>query len=282
VKVWLANMVLGYAAAAAATEGAAPPAAATGNEIIHVMQAKPHPFGGRWEGSLLGAAQVNGKFTDHLGTGAQVTYHLAESFAVLVDGIYYPYAQATQFSDELLTSYSLTPQAANQLLLRWAAGIGVEMAPIYGKFAFYSDKLAQFAIYVRAGGGITDTRLELVPPTRNDDGTISPAVYGDTGLKLMGTFGIGARVYLTHRLAIRAEIRDQVLTARVSEINGCDADDLEALSAGGASASVKSGCDKGAFSDPARQAGPGKALIEKPSSDVVNNIAAVLGVSVLF
>lgn len=288
--------------AAAQQAGPAAPGAAgenapfSPNEIIHVVQRKPHPFGGKWEASLLGAAQVNGKFTDHIGTGAQLTFHLQENFALLVDGVWYPYAQSTKFSDELLSTASLTPQAANQILLNWVAGAGVEMAPVYGKFAFYDDKLAQFAIYLRATGGVADTRL-LAAPAFSEPNPADPsktldhaAVYGDTGVKFVGTVGVGVRVYMTDRLALRFEVRDQVLTARISTVNGCSASDLEALSVSGDAASVSASCNKDALADPSatdpkdkyRAAGPASQLIRNPSSDVVNNVAALLGLSFLF
>jgi outer membrane beta-barrel protein len=276
------------AAPASEADAAEDSAGFSKNEIVHIIQKKPHPFGGKREASLLGAAQVNGKFTDHFGGGAQLTWHFQENFALLLDGVFYPYAQATTFSDELLSTSSLTAQAANQLLLRWATGFGVEMAPIYGKFAFYSTNYAQFAIYIHAGAGLGQTRLELLPPSKGGaDSQQHDAIYGDTGIKFVGTVGVGVRVYMTDRLALRAEVRDQVLTARISTVNGCDADDLEALSAlssnPGGDVSVKGGCDKEAFKrDNYIAAGPGAQLIRKPSSDVVNNVVAFLGLSFLF
>jgi len=233
---------------------------------------------GRLEVSLSGLGQVNGAFTDHLGIGLEVAWHLDEDLAVYAGGTLYPVARESAFADQLLTSASLAPNAQGALLVRWDAGAGVELSPIHGKLTWGEEGLTRFVLFVRAGGGVASTRIWLAP----SDAGRGPLL-GDAGLRLAGTAALGVRIGLTDRLGLRAELRADVFSARVQKVDGCSDGDLSALAASGASARVASGCDAAAFARDGYAGVRGaQAAVEGPSSGLAAHVALQLGVGYLF
>lgn len=270
-RIWAQACCLLLPLAAAA--GEAPPAGDDG-VVLHVIQPRDPATAGRLELSLSGIAQVNQPFTDHLGLGAQATYHLDEALAFYAGGIYYPYTRESGFADQLLASASLVPSAQGQLLVRWAAGAGVEFSPIYGKFAWSDSNITRFAVFVRAGAGVASSRIWLAP-----SGAGPGPLLGDAGMRFTGSLGLGARLGLSRRIGLRLELRDDFFPAGVSRVNGCDAGDLAALSASGSSAQVKPSCDAAAFAQNG-YAGVNAAqnAVQSPSSGLVHQVAVLLGV----
>ena len=71
--------------------------------------------------------------------------------------------------------------AASTLLLNWGLQGGVEVTPLYGKFAFFDSMLAQFQVVLTGGAGIGSTRHLLRPaaqasrPRSGTPGTSSSA-----------------------------------------------------------------------------------------------------------
>jgi outer membrane beta-barrel protein len=233
---------------------------------------------GRLELSLSGLAQVNGAFTDHLGVGLEAVWHLDEDLALYAGGTLYPMARESGFADQLLASASLVPGAPGELLVRWAAGAGVELAPVHGKFTWGEEGLTRFVLFVRAGGGVASTRIWLAPSAAERG-----PLLGDAGLRLVGTAALGVRVGLTERLGLRAEVRADVFSARIQKVDGCGADDLSALAASGSSARVASGCDAAAFArDGYAGVRAAQAAVESPSSGLAAHVALQLGVGYLF
>src|SRR5262249_51620187 len=162
---------------------------------------------------------------------------------------------------------------------------GVEVTPLYGKFAFFDSTLAQFQVVLSGGAGIGSTR-HLLRPAASD----KPASFGDTGDKFLGSVGGGFRVQIGDRVAFRLEVRDLVYTARVDHVNGCSAgelgqmrdvfdrltrDELDAPNAISSQVSVSPGCQVDKFEgiDPKRDESraydirQALSLVEEPSSD---------------
>ncbi len=232
----------------------------------------------RFELSLLGAAQVNGTFTNHLGLTAEAIYHLSDGVALYAGAFYNPYARESGFADRLLSSASLAPRTSNRLLVRWEAGAGVEVSPVYGKFTWGGGGITRFALFARAGAGAADTRVWLAP-----SGAGPGPLFGDAGVRLTGSLGLGARLGLSDRIGLRLEVRDEIFSSRLSRVNGCDLADLDALASAQGAAQVKSGCDAAAFArDGYATAGPAADSVRSSSPGVVNNLAALVGVSFLF
>lgn len=262
------------------------------NVAVHVVQKKRFADRDKHELALYPVAtQVNGKFTEHVGTALSYTYHLQENFAVQLLPQYNWYAADSAFSRELIDKVSQEPIAATSLLLEWAVQGGVEVAPLYGKFAVGDRGLVHFSLIVNAGAGVGSTRHQLKPGNAS-----GPATFGDTGLRLVGSVGGGFRVQLGDRFAVRLELRDLVYSARVTRVNGCSAADLSAMlekldqGQSPSSAGVGSGCNVRRFEGSDSRSNYNRSndiplalnLVNTPSSDVLNNLGLYAGFSFAF
>lgn len=268
------------------------------NVAVHIVEQKTYSDSRKVEVVLFPVAmQVNGKFTQHFGTMGSIVYHLQENFGLQISGGYNWYNVESAFNGELVEKFRVEAQAATSLLWTWGVMGGVEVTPLYGKFALFEGTLAHFSFVINGGVGAGGTRHQLKPETiRTSDGSISQATYGDTGVRFMGSLGAGFRLRLGERFAFRLEVRDVVYTARMERVNGCNVDDLRAMDQkirGGqdpASATVGDGCQIENFTgtiegtDIKRQNDVPLALnlVRIPSSDVLNNIGLYLGISFLF
>ncbi len=262
------------------------------NVAVHVVQKKRFADRNKHELAVYPiATQVNGKYTEHLGTAFSYTYHLHENFALQLLPLYNWHATDSSFSRELIDKVSQEPLAATSLLLEWAVQGGVEVAPLYGKFAVGDTGLVHFSLIVNGGAGVGSTRHQLKPGNAS-----GPATFGDTGLRLVGSVGGGFRVQIGNRFAFRLELRDLLYSARVTKVNGCSAADLSAMLAridqgqSVASASVGSGCDLRRFDGVDAKSNYNRSndvplalnLVSTPSSDVLNNLGIYAGLSIVF
>jgi outer membrane beta-barrel protein len=267
------------------------------NVDVHIVERKAFSDSGKRELVLFPLAiQVNGKFTQHIGTMGSFLWHLQENFALQISGGYNWFNTESSLNAELVDKWRVEAQAATSLLSPWHAVAGVEVTPFYGKFAFFEGTLVHFSLVINGGAGFGGTRHQLKPrTTRASDGASLPETYGTTGLKFMGQIGAGLRLQLGEHFALRFEVRDVVYTARVEQINGCNLEDLKALDAAlkagrpleGVSAG--GGCQKETFigednNGVKRNTNVPLALnlVKLPSSDVLNNVGVYLGISVLF
>jgi outer membrane beta-barrel protein len=268
------------------------------NVSVHIVQQKQFTDSGRHELALYPAtAQVNGKFTQHYGSALSYTYHLSENLGLQLAPLYNWSASESDFNLELVQKVRQQGQPASTLLLDWGLMGGVEVTPLYGKFAFYDSFLGQFAVVLSGGAGLGQTRHLLKPPTVDETGKTIPATYGDTGQRFIGSVGGGVRVQLGKRFAARIELRDLVYTARVDQVNGCNAADLNAMfevyDAGSSSLAgvpVRSSCRVSSFQGVDPRTGEDRVndvprardLVLQPSSDALNNLGIYAGFSVLF
>jgi outer membrane beta-barrel protein len=266
------------------------------NVAVHIVEKKEFADGNRSELVLYPiAVQVNGKFTQTVGSMLSYVYHLQENFGLQLTGGYNWINTEAAFNAELVEKVRSEAQAATSLLWVWGVLGGVEVTPLYAKFAFFDGALGHFSIVINGGAGVGGTRHQLKPANTKQDGTASPATFGDTGLRFMGGIGAGFRLLLGERFAFRLELRDVVYTARADQVNGCNGTDLRAMDAkvsanlDPASATVSSGCQTDKFTGTdasgymrkldVRQA---LNLVKSPTSDVLNNLGLYLGVSFIF
>ncbi|NOJ95918.1 outer membrane beta-barrel domain-containing protein [Corallococcus sp. CA049B] len=270
------------------------------NVNVHIVQKKRFADEGKHELVLYPAAvQVNGKFTNHVGSALSYVYHLQENFALQVGGQYNWYSDESDFNLELIDKVREQAQAASSLLLQWGAYAGVEVTPLYGKFAFFNNSLAQFSVVLSGGAGLGKTRHLIRPEVANEvDGQTYqvPARFGDTGNKFLGEVGGGFRVQFGEHYALRLEVRDLIYTARVDKVDGCNLADFEALEAARAAnqpfdgLNLSGSCKVSKFDgvDPKTKKNYrediilGRDLVAEPSSDVLNNVSFYAGFSVLF
>lgn len=261
------------------------------NVAVHIVEKKQFSDSGKHELALFPAvAQVNGKFTQHYGTALHYVYHLHENFGFFAMPQFNWSNNESGFNQELINKVREEAQAASSLLLNWGAIGGVEVTPLYGKFAFYEDQLAHYSLVLTGGAGYGSTRHQLKP--ENDAG---PATFGDTGNRPIATVGGGFRVLLGNRFAVRLEVRDLVYTAKVDQVNGCNFDDLQAMDQALRSgrpvtaASTSAGCRVDTF-DGTNDAGQNRStdvplalsLVRDPTSDVLNLVSFYGGVSFIF
>ncbi|MGZ3458781.1 MAG: outer membrane beta-barrel domain-containing protein, partial [Archangium sp.] len=270
------------------------------NVSVHVVQKKRFADEGRHELTLYPlVAQVNGRFTQHMGTAFHYTYHLQENFGLQLSTQYNWYSNESPFNLELIDKVREQAQAASALLLLWGVQAGVEVTPLDGKFAFYDDHLLQFSLVLSGGAGIGSTRVLIRPAVTNQvDGESYhvPARFGDTGTKFLGSVGGGFRVQFGDSMALRLEMRDQVYTARVDRVDGCNLQDFQKLEDARGSGvafsdlGLSGSCQYQKFDgvDPKTRKNYredivlGKDLVGNPSSDVLNNLGFYAGFSFLF
>jgi outer membrane beta-barrel protein len=257
---------------------------------VHVIEKRPFTEAGRWELSFFGATQVNPKFTVHTGLSAELAYHIRENLALQLGASFFPLAQQSSLTEELLTKTLEAPFTAEAFLLRGDVVAGLELMPIYGKLNVFDGKILRLGMYFNAGLGVAKTRLQLRPPGKDNLGNDTPRSFGDTGLRPLASLGTGLRVFVTERFTVRLELRDLAYSGYVSRVNGCNLADVQKISAAEAqnqtATGLSAGCDERAFGAPGSvaslNAGAAGGLLSKPSAEVINNIAFQGGVSWLF
>lgn len=255
------------------------------NVAVHIVEKKRFADRSKREIALYPATlQANGKFTQHIGSTLSGIYHLQENFAFQVSGHYNWYAVQSAFNAELIEKVQQEAQPATSLLLVWGAQAGVEVTPLYGKFAWYEDSLAHFSVVLNGGAGVGSTKIQLKP-----ENSAGPATFGETGLKFLGSVGLGFRLQVGDRWAARLEVRDLVYTARVDRVNGCSHEDLVAMAAadtGGrdpAAVNTTEPCRKDLFSKNRGDINLAKEMVKPPpTSDVLNNVGVYAGFAFLF
>jgi outer membrane beta-barrel protein len=254
---------------------------------IHVVEKRPFTESGRWELSLFGMTQVNPKFTVHAGFSAELAYHLRENLAVQLGASYFPIAQQSSLSEELLNKSFEAPATAEAFLMRGDVVAGLELMPVYGKLNVFDGKILRLGMYLNAGLGVAKTRLQLRPPTKDTGRT-----FGDTGIRPIASLGAGLRVFVTEQFTVRLELRDYAYSGYVSTVNGCNRADAETISkafnVNQTPSNLSPGCDYSSFG-PGGPSGAGALnvggaleLLRNPSAEVINNIAFQGGVSWLF
>jgi outer membrane beta-barrel protein len=257
---------------------------------VHIVEVRPFTEAGRWELSLFGPVQVNAKFTEHLGVAAELAYHLRENLAAQLGLLWFPRAQQSGFTEQLIDKASQQPLAADALILKMGALAGLELMPVYGKLDIFDGKILRLGFYLNTSLGAGKMRLQLSHPTPGSG--VTQRQFGDVGVRPMAALGGGFRIFLSEQVTVRLELRDLVYSAHVSRVNGCSFDDTRAIQVDGRAARVSGGCDVAAFAgapttaDPAGDVKVNAAAagdqIQKPSADVINNLTAYLGLSYLF
>jgi outer membrane beta-barrel protein len=210
-------------------------------ETIYSVQRKAYLVNSKLE---ITAFPVSFSFTDRFvqtyAPGASVTYHVAENFGLEVFGAYM-LPNESGLTSEILEKGKLTPEIAKLTQQLWAAGLGVQWSPIYGKVQIAGTSLGNFNLYIGAGAGVGQTRvqcvagLELDPergfdPAPDDSGKakcpmvdVGPedpedvyrVVYEPARLQFMGAFAAGMRFYFSNSIGLKLEFKDWLFSTRV-------------------------------------------------------------------
>ncbi|MGV3619746.1 MAG: hypothetical protein ACO1OB_02955 [Archangium sp.] len=184
---------------------------------LHVVEERVAKQG-RFEVSLFpAAAQLNGQYTQHVGTFGAVTYHLRERFGLQLLGGGNWYNAESAFNSELVEKFRIEAQAAQSLLWTWGVFAGVEVEPLTIKFAVFDDTLVHAGLVIGGAAGAGGTRHQLKP------GNSTSATYGDTGVRFMGNLSAGFRVQVGKHFTARLDVRDVIYSGQMTTVNGCTA-----------------------------------------------------------
>lgn len=221
-------------AAPAVKKGNAPFARiADEEETIYAVQRKAYLVNKKFELTPLFAISFTDNFVQTIAPAASVTYHAAENFGIELFGAYM-FPDESGLTQEILDKYKLTPEVAKLTQLLWAAGLGVQWSPIYGKIQIFGASLGNFSFYVGAGAALGQSRVQCTPATMLDPNRgFNPAecpqveadpngtqdtqavVYEPASLKLMGSLSGGVRFYFRDWIGLKFEVKDYIFTSRV-------------------------------------------------------------------
>ncbi len=227
-------------AALSAKSGKGPfPRIADEEETIYAVQRKAFLVNHKLELTPMIAASFTDSFVQTFAPAASVTYHFAENFGLELFGAYM-FPSESSLTTEILDKYKLTPEIAKLTQMLWAAGLGVQWSPIYGKLQLFGVSLGNFNFYVGAGGGVGQTRVQCTPglaldpnrgfpidPNANPPGPTCPMVdatnssesqhivYEPARLEPMGALSGGVRFYFSNRIGLKLEVKDWIFSTRV-------------------------------------------------------------------
>lgn len=208
------------------------PRVADDEETIYAVQRKAYLIKDKIEVSVMFSALFNDRFVESYAPVGSVTYHLAENFGLeIFGGHFIPNPSGAR--NELLERTSLRPEFARLTELLWAAGIGGQWSPIYGKIEVAGEELGTFSFYLAAGIAFGQTRTECVggrglDPNRGFDvderqdipfcpvaQDVNETLYAPEEFRPMGSFAGGVRLYFDDWIGLRFEVRDYVFASRV-------------------------------------------------------------------
>ncbi len=121
---------------------------------IAVIQRRYLPKTGRFEFSASGVISTNNAFFNNIGLNARLAYYFNDKYGV--EGIYQlmtssnrPITQGLISNQKIETQSLVEPKGFYGLTFNWS--------PIYGKMAWFQQKIIPFDIYFSPGLGVTQT-----------------------------------------------------------------------------------------------------------------------------
>jgi outer membrane beta-barrel protein len=216
------------------TDGRSPfPRVADQEETIYAVQRKAYLVEKRIELTPMFAATFSDRFVQTLAPAASITYHVAENFGIELFGAAM-FPSESDLTTEILNVGKLTPEVAKLTQMLWAAGLGAQWSPIYGKLQLFGRSLGNFSFYIGVGAGIGQTRVQCTsllpldpnrgfnPPTcpelvidPNNPDDLNRRVYEPARLQFMGAFSGGVRFYFSNTIGLKFELKDYVFATRV-------------------------------------------------------------------
>ncbi len=154
-------------------------------------------------------AQLNSKFTQHVGTFGTVGLRINKRFSVQVLGGGNWYSAETAFNQELVEKFRVEAQASSSLLWTWATFGGFEVEPATIAFDVLGAP-AKAGLTLGVALGLGGTRHTTVP-----------GQYGDTGARFMASAAGGFRLQLGQRFVARLDVRDVMFSSSISQVDGC-------------------------------------------------------------
>ena len=199
---------------------------------VYVVQRKAFLRTGKLELTPMFSTSFSDQFVQTLGVSGSLSWHLSEVFALELFGGYLAPSES-ELTQEINRISRLQPEFAKLTQLLWAAGVGVQWSPIYGKIRLFNKSLGNFAFYLGLGGGIGQTRVQCTQGERLDPQQFGDAfcprpggneiVYEPEVTRFVASVSGGARVDIRNWLAIKVELRDYVFATRTYRPDSDDA-----------------------------------------------------------
>ena len=173
---------------------------------IAVIQKRYLPKTGRFEFYIAGGTNLNDAFFVGNGVSARFGYHFREKWAV--EALYsYIQNDNRDVTNELLergvnTEGSVSTDGYYGIDLKWT--------PIYGKYAYFNEKIIPFDLYFSLGFGQTDPRIAA-----SSGGTTISSVESGYTVKL----GTGQIFAITKWMAFRWDISLHMIDAETTVRN---------------------------------------------------------------
>jgi outer membrane beta-barrel protein len=147
---------------------------------------------------------LNDAFYQKLGLGGGLAYHISEAFAIQVIGTYtLDKLNLKTENTSLYTSDNKGATIPYSGKRTWLADIDLTWAPIYGKISVASEAVMHFDTYLLLGFGAVGGELAK----------------NKTHVGLAMPFGLGIRLFFTHWLALKAELKDFMIFNDKTTIN---------------------------------------------------------------
>jgi outer membrane beta-barrel protein len=170
-------------------------------EAVHIIQHIPFAKEGRLELAPVFGVSVNPRFTWHYTFGLSTVYHLKEAFGIELN-LGWASGNQTEFDEEIRNKLRVAAQSP-KIAMNAFGNVGVQISPIYGKFTILGA-LGHFDLYIATGVGLASTTLDPQNPTAEDE----------DDLQLLGSAGLGFRVFITDWMGLRLELRDYIFSAK--------------------------------------------------------------------
>lgn len=173
---------------------------------IRVIQKREFEKDGRVELSLLGGIIPNDSFANYYDVGAEVTYHLTETFGAGILLIK-PFSHETDLRSFLQEEpfYVTTDLPEEYFLITMAEG---SWTPLYGKFSFLGTKLLHMELAALVGAGMLNTSVLNIETGQ-----------AKKKFKPMGSLGAGLRFWFSSVMAARFDTRVYFHSKAGSEAN---------------------------------------------------------------
>ncbi len=170
----------------------------------------------RLEIQPLIAQTLNDSFISNTLAGANITYHLNNTFAVGVTGAYGVLQTDTELRENVFnTLKDKNPARLDDLsysYVAWAADIGVSYVPVFGKFTIMNGLITHYDFHVM--GGLSIVGEEAV---KANEASVKAVDSGLVGIRPGGMVGAGFRFFVGDMISINLEARDYIYSrAQVS------------------------------------------------------------------
>lgn len=170
----------------------------------------------RLEIQPLIAQTLNDSFISNTLAGANITYHLNNSFAVGVTGTYGLLQSDTGLRENVFnTLKDNNPARLDDLsysYVAWAADLGISYVPIFGKFTILNGLITHYDFHVM--GGLSVVGEDAVKANEKSLKDVDSAL---VGVRPGGMIGAGFRFFVGDMISINVEARDYIYSrAQVS------------------------------------------------------------------